>query len=103
MSISAFGVEHGDFAKAYTDPDTGKKASVGRRVTAGVFPAIHPLVAGKKGKKLRAFGNEAGSGIAGGFVGSAIGGPVVGLAAQGAATQLGVNRNQRKGYLKRED
>jgi hypothetical protein len=115
MSVSAFGVDHGsEIAKAAVDPKTGKKPSAGRRVLASApyTNAVHPFVAGKKGKKLRSAGNQIGGiavgGLAGGLAGSAlargnpVGGAVGSLGGSIAGGQVGLNRNQRKGYLKRE-
>ncbi len=118
MSISAFGVDHGVVSKASgpADPKTGKQASTGRRVLAsspfGVSLA-HPLVAGKKGKKGRAFGNQVGGSILGGVGGAAVGAALTrGRSASAirggtlggtiGGQQMGLNRNQRKGYLKPE-
>ncbi len=102
MSVSAFGIEHGDFSKA-----NDKSPSAGRYATGMVFPGAHGAIAGKKGKKLSAFGNETGRA----FVGSAVGGSTglilsrgksvlgtVGGALGGSAA--GVRYNQRKGNYK---
>lgn len=112
MSLSAFGIDHGEISKA-TDPNTGKKPSAGRRVLASAYPVFHGAAAGKKGKKLRAVGNEYGGSLAGGTAGGLAGAAltrgralgVYGGAIGGGITgsQLGLNRNQKKGYLKRED
>lgn len=104
--LSAFGVDHGDFAKA-------DKQSGGRRILTSAFPGYHAGIAGKKGKKLRAVGNELGGGVAGGAAGQLAGlaasrgrstALAGGLSMAGAITgsQMGGNRNQRKGYLKSE-
>jgi len=104
-----------------------KKATGGRRATGVLFPGIHGAVAGKKGKKLRAAGNELGGQAAGtaasygigagagraasafqaagspkkaGVVGTA--GALAGLAAGVSATDYGVRRAQRKGHFKRQ-
>lgn len=58
-----------------------KKASAGRQALGGAFPGIHGAIAGKKGHKLRAVGNELGGATAGGVAGfgaGAIGGMLVG-------------------------
>jgi len=84
-----------------------------RRMAAGaanyLLPGSHGAVAGRRGKKLRAFGNEGGGqvlgALAGGGAGAAIGGRFaapVGLAGAVTGGQMGLNRNQRKGYLKPE-
>lgn len=77
-----------------------KQGSGGRDVAAAVVPGWHGAVAGKKGKKLRAFGNETAGALLGGAAGNIIGGPVgagVGTMVGGFA---GGRRNQQKGHLK---
>lgn len=104
--ISAFGIDHGEvLSKANQKPP-----SAGRVALAGIAPGFHGPIAGRKGKKLRAFGNEAGGSLlgqtAGATVGMAAGKPVLAsrLAAGGAVGGgiAGVYRNQRKNYLKRQ-
>lgn len=119
MMKSAFGIDHGEFAKAYSKYGTEKKPSAGRRTTAALAPGLHPLIAGKKGKKGRAWGNVATRGVGGSIAGSAVGAGAgalatrnpVGIAAGGAlgsfsglhaGVQRGVTVNQRKGYYKKE-
>lgn len=111
MSTSAFGIDHGLISKA-TDPNTGKKPSGGRRALAAYNPGLHSIVAGKKGKKLRSYGNEAGGSALGALAGGGAGllasrkNPIpLAVGAVGgsiAGSQAGLNRNQRKGYLKPE-
>lgn len=67
--IDAFGIERPDLISKQE-----KKASSGRLVLGGMFPGFHGVVAGKKGRKLRAAGNEAVGGMAGGVAGATIGG-----------------------------
>ena len=122
MSTSAFGIDHGEsFSKKEArDPNTGKKPSAGRRALASYDPGLHSIVAGRKGKKTRAVGNELGGSALGSIGGAGLGGGIGALATRGkgpgaligAATgsiagsiggsQAGLNRNQRKGYLKPE-
>ena len=122
--VSAFGVDHGLVEKF--DYGSNKEPSGGRKVAAGAFGGWHGAVAGKKGKKLRAAGNQAGmtvgGSLAGGLGGAALG-AAPGLIARkpGAAQvgalagqltggiggalyggQKGLARNTRKGYLKKE-
>lgn len=118
--ISAFGVEHGDQVSKLDWG--GKKPSAGRRVLASApyTGLVHPFVAGKSGKKLRAGGNQLGGGLAGGMGGSLAGSILGGVAGRGSpaarglgaslgsvgglvgGSQAGLARNTRKGYLKRE-
>ena len=116
---SAFGVDHGyEVSKADDKYGGHGPPSAGRRTLAYFGGPIHGAVAGKKGKKLRTIGNSYGGGVAG-AVGGGVVGAGLGLATRkpGAAhvirsagtmggaitgTQLGVNRNQRKGYYKKE-
>lgn len=119
--ISYWGVDHGDeISKADNKYGKNKAPSGGRRVTTALFPGWHGAVAGKKGKKLRSAGTELagyyggalGGGVAGGAAGAVlsrgnaagaqIGSSVGQLAGGLTGTQLGLNRIQRKGYLKRE-
>lgn len=119
--LSFWGVDHGDeVSKSAGLPDKYNRngsPSAGRRVSGTVFSGYHGLGAGKKGKKIRAAGNEFGGTVAG----SLAGGAAAGLATAGrvknpkalygltfgastggavAGSQLGVNRNQRRGYYK---
>ena len=120
MSTSAFGIDHGESFSKAKDPNTGKRPSGGRRALAAYNPGLHSIVAGRKGKKTRAVGNEYGGALLGSAGGAGIGGGIGALATRGkgpgaligAATgslagsiggsQVGLNRNQRKGYLKPE-
>lgn len=89
---------------------TRSDASVGRHVSTQLFAPVHGLVAGKKGHKLRAAGNEIGGAVGGTVAGGAIGalatrGSVGGraagqLAGQVAGVMAGVNRAQNKGHYK---
>jgi hypothetical protein len=112
LGKSAFGVEH-EISKSAVDPTTGKSPSLGRRALASTPYAsvAHPFVAGKKGKKLRAAGNQIGGGIGLGTAAGIAAGVATRGRSKGAVTaasmggafggqQLGLNRNQRKGYLK---
>ena len=65
--ISAFEVEH-EVAKAEKKRAslTASDASVGRHLSAQAFGSGHGLVAGRKGHKLRAAGNEFAGAAAGG-------------------------------------
>ena len=113
--ISYWGVEHGDsISKADTKYGKSGPPSPERRTQGAIWnylaPGSHGLAAGKRGKKIRAATNEGGGvvigGVAGGLVGSklSLGRARVPLAAATgiAGGQLGLNRNQRKGYLKPE-
>jgi hypothetical protein len=87
---SAFGVDHGyTVSKRKEDWTTGSNAGPGRLVSAGFFPGVHGLVAGKKGHKAAAAGHEFGPALAG----SAVGVPLVG-------GMVGANAAQNKGYYK---
>ena len=112
-TISVWGIDHGEeIAKAFaTDPNTGKKPSTGRKVAGTFAGGYHPLIAGKKGKKLRAVGNTmVGSGVgalAGGATGAMLmrgrtSGALAGAAGAWGGSLAGMNRNQKKGYLKTE-
>jgi hypothetical protein len=88
-------------SKAFTPPQQNTaKPSAGRVATGALVPGYHSLVAGKKGYKARAFGNEFGAGMAGGMAGSAIAGPRLGVPAGIAGAALGTMRAHKKGYLK---
>lgn len=116
---SAFGIEHGEFSKAYDKYGGQGKPSAGRRVSASLFGGYHPLVAGKKGKKARAWANQGSRSIGGAAAGGAAGAGIGALASKSpvgrvaggiagsviggeAGTQRGVTINQRKGYYKKE-
>ena len=119
--ISAFGVDHGDFSKAYSKYGTEPAPSAGRRAAAGAFGGYHAIAAGKKGKKARAYGNVATRGIGGAGLGGGLGAGAAMLATRGNPTagmlggmaggfaggqggiQRGVTINQRKGYYKKEE
>lgn len=85
-----------------------KEGSGGRDVAAAVFPGWHGAIAGKKGRKLRSFGNETAGTIIGGAAGGVVGGALTGGRALGAGAGVGAmagsvagsRRNQRKGHLK---
>ncbi len=110
MSESAFGIEHGvEISKAERKQP---KASAGRLAAGTAFGPYHGVVAGKKGKKLRAAGNQFGGTLAGGVDGSVAGSivgrgnpTVTGLAANAGAltgAYKGTKAAQRKGYFKKE-
>ena len=86
---SAFGVDHGDFSKKKEHWTHGSNMSAGRAVTAGLFPGTHGLIAGKKGKKLKAAGHEFAPALASGSLGIPLVGGIV-----------GANAAQNKGYYK---
>jgi hypothetical protein len=89
---SAFGVEHGyPVVKRNTNKDT---ASWERMATGAVFPGTHGVIAGRKGKKLRAAGHE----LVGAGVGSMLPGP--GTIAGGV---IGTNMAHQKGYYKQDE
>jgi len=100
MGVSVWGVDHGPDVVAKAD--TKEKASAGRYATGAVFPGWHGAVAGRKGKKLRAAGNEYGGAVVGGIGAAAItrGNPYASSAGQMIGAAGGVRRNQRKGYYK---
>jgi hypothetical protein len=77
-----------------------REGSGGRDVAAAAFPGWHGAIAGKKGRKVRAFANEAVGATLGGAAGSVIGGPIVGGAGAMAGGFAGGRRNQKKGHLK---
>lgn len=95
------------------------ESTTGRKVTAALFPGYHGAIAGKKGRKVKAFGNEylraAGGGMAGQVAGAGLGAAVTRGKSQGAmlggavaggmggsatGAVIGNNVNQRKGHLK---
>ena len=97
------------------------KASTGRLVAGTVAPGWHGLVAGTKGHKARAWGNEVGGGYAGGLPGYLtaaagavaaakgkralgtklmIGGYAAGAGGAYTGTNLGTRRAQRMGHYK---
>jgi|SRR5690606_242463 len=119
MTISYWGVDHGEeIFKANTKSSEDRKALVaGLSAVSPLGAGIHGAVAGKKNKKARAFGNQAGGSFVGSMGGGAlgalagaatrnptasavggVGGSLVGGAAGGLA---GLSRNERKGYLNR--
>jgi hypothetical protein len=116
--ISYWGVDHGDEISKADKYNGHGKPSAGRRTMAYVGQPFHGAVAGKRGKKLRATGNEyggfalgsVGGSTLGATLGAATGKPAIagaastigGLAGGIAGNQAGLNRNQRKGYLKKE-
>lgn len=103
------------------------KASAGRYAAGYLFPGWHGAVAGKKGKKARAAGNELGGSLLGTAAGGGAGygayralasgkirdpraaiavsglGGVLGYGLPAAGAVLGVKRAQRKGYYKPQD
>ena len=115
MNYSAFGVQDDRISKA--DDEPRPKASAGRIATGALVPSWHGAIAGRKGHKLRAIGNEFGGGLLGGAAGRGAGalataatrGKVKGLRIGGGVTgslaggATGTVRAQKKGHLKRED
>lgn len=112
--IDGFGVERLDIVSKAEQ----KEASTGRLITGTVFGPYHGLAAGKKGRKLRAAGNELGGSLVGGAAGSAAGslpgliarkpglaihGSVAGSTVGGYAGKWqGTKRAQRMGHYKPE-
>lgn len=113
----AFGVERADMiSKAETKAPP--KASAGRQATGALLGPYHGLVAGKKGHKLRAAGNELAGGMAGGVAGgtagaipgiiarspaaAAIGGQIGTTVGALAGKVAGTRRAQRMGHYKPE-
>jgi hypothetical protein len=104
------GGKSADFGKADKQP----KASGGRMASGTLFPGIHGAVAGRKGRKWHAAGNELGGravGITPGLAASAIAarhGSIQGLTAGNALTTgggfagsaYGTHRAQSKGHYK---
>jgi len=106
-----------DVHKAFSDlADPGPTPpSTGRRIAAGLTGPLHPLVRGKKGKKLRGAGAELAGEIGGGVAGT-LADVGVGVASRGKVRTRGIggtaggilgiqaalNHNQRRGYLKPE-
>lgn len=94
--------------------DEPSGSSVGRKVTATIFPGPHGLIAGKKGKKLRAGGRGFAESTAGSLPGAAVAiagarrgnakmalGGAIGAQVGNRAAALHANSvNERKGYLK---
>jgi hypothetical protein len=72
---NAFGVDHTPIAKR-SDPTQASSggASVGRHLAAQAAFPFHGAVAGRKGHKLRATGNEVGGAVGGSVAGALIGG-----------------------------
>lgn len=117
--ISYWGIDHGDVVSKAEKKDRFNghgEPTLGRYASAWATGGLHGAFAGNKGSKLRATGNEVGGQTGGGYAGRLAG---VGLSAAtkgkvkaaGAANALGagggvggsmwgVNRNQRKGYLR---
>jgi hypothetical protein len=98
-TVSAFGVDHGGISKSFKqtarDIKTEKHATHGRIAAGAVFPGFHAAAAGKRGKKLRAAGNEVGGAMVGGLLVPVAGGPAGGI--------LGTQRAARKGYYKKQE
>jgi len=115
MSVSAFGVDHGGISKA--DKKSSGNPSVGRMAAGGLFAPFHAAAAGRKGKKLRAVGNQAGGAVLGALPGTAVmgaglaakkpgmamGGQFLGSGGAVAGGVAGTRRANRKGYFKPED
>lgn len=93
-AYSAFGVKHTEISKAN---DSKEYASPQRLAAGAAFPGVHGAVAGRKGRKLRAAGNELGGGLVGGVASGLVtnGGP--GLLAGAAA---GTARAHKQGHYK---
>lgn len=109
MTESAFGVDHGEIAKR--DYGSNGPPTAGRLGAAGAFSGWHGAFAGKPGKKLRSFGNEAGGAMLGSMAGQVAGAAATrgrstkaaigtGLVGGAIGGMEGAKRNQRKGYLK---
>lgn len=121
---SYWGVEHGEEISKFENKkssDSRKLFTVGTNALLGSPGAgIHGAVAGKKGKKLRAAGNQFGASALGGAGGGAAGGLTAGLLTRGRSQAAastggvvggflgssfgalgGLARNERKGYLKK--
>lgn len=85
-----------------------REGSGGRDVAAAAFPGWHGAIAGKKGRKLRSFGNEVAGTALGGAAGGIVGGALTGGRATGvgigvgsmAGSVAGSRRNQKRGHLK---
>lgn len=106
--LSAFGVEHGEISKEFfgreRKKNKQKKASLGR-LTAGTLAGgsgIHGAIAGKKGHKLRAMGNQIGGGLAAGLPATMVAGPVAGLPATLVGANIGTRRAQAMGHFKKQ-
>lgn len=109
MAMSAFGVEDDRISKADKHHGT-LQASPGRLATGALLGPYHGLVAGRKGRKLRAAGNELG----GSMIGSVAGGALAGALSRGKASSAGAlignygggaagtERAQRMGHYKPE-
>ena len=117
--ISYWGIDHGDVVSKAEKKDRFAghgEPTFGRYASAYLSGGLHGGFAGKQGKKLRATGNEVGGQTGGGYAGQLAGAGVSAVSrgkikAAGASNALGaaggvggsmwgVNRNQRKGYLK---
>jgi hypothetical protein len=99
--ISAFGVEHGeiyklDVKRGIKDIGDEKYASHGRYAAGTVFSGPHGLVAGKKGKKLKAAGHEFGGALAGNVILPGVGGYAGGLTGTHLAAKKGYYKKQKK-------
>jgi hypothetical protein len=115
MSVSAFGVDHGGISKA--DKKSSGNPSVGRMAAGGLLYPFHAAAAGRKGKKLRAVGNQVGGAALGALPGAALmgagvatkkpgmvfGGHYLGGAGGVAGAVAGTRRANRKGYFKPEE
>jgi hypothetical protein len=108
MSISSFVNDDERISKAKSD-----NPSAGRLATSYLFPGIHGVAAGKKGKRARAAGNEVGGALGGSVAGSMAGklvarrNPVMGAVAGSYAGGIGGNaagttRAHRRGYYRAE-
>lgn len=100
-----------NMGKAFTPPKPDmSKPSGGRVATGALVPGIHSVVAGKKGYKARALGNELGGNLLGGAAGGIVGGALTrgrGASAGAAVGSLaggglGTASAHRKGYLKKQ-
>jgi len=117
--ISYWGVDHGDVVSKADKKDKFNghgEPTLGRYASAWATGGLHGAFAGKQGKKLRATGNEVlgqtGGGYAGQLAGAGLAAASKGkIKAAGASNALGaaggvggsmagVNRNQKRGYLR---
>jgi hypothetical protein len=106
----AFGISKADRSQG--------KPTAGRRVAAQAGGVLHPVVAGREGKKIQATGNTLVGSVGGGMLGQVAGGTAGALLSQGkpsamlagsaiggvggsvAGTDWAAKHNNRKGYLK---
>lgn len=101
MTVSVWGVEHGDEVSKRRDRGASSgNASAGRLIAGGVFSPIHGAVAGRKGAKLKASGSQWAGAATGALAGAAVSrgkyaGPGAILGGAGA-TQYG----NKKGWYK---